>query len=504
MSIDLQTSMNAILSHNKDVQMKVALLNDNYSVLNSLTGRITGSPAYEMNSESDMRRTCALTLSIPAKEQIELDFENTWNRRMVELSCGVYSPETGDYLWYSLGRMLMTSGNTVFNATTQEVKLNLVDLTASIASERGSQMGTTLMIPAGSNVRDSLIAIITTYSPFKLYDICEFPDTIPYDITTNIGDYPIDAIKEILDLFPTYEYFYDATGRFIVRPIPTKINDPIDFSKEFLDNLLISESRDINFADIKNTTEVWGRELNSDYTAMSCVTEGGIRYKVTIDNTFEELVDGESYTILPATDSVVGQTMQIQSTPEYALYTVNGSGTTYTALEAGAMKAGVPYSVKYFEEKFILQGELSVRCIVMEVTSEPSAAIKEAYKVENACENVKWVVNPDSPFACTIQNGFIIGEKKQVLEGGEYDAIYTTQLAYERASYENWLKCRMQDTINVEMLLVPWMEINDKIEYTSPVTGQVGVWLVKGISYEFSTWTMTVNASRFYPYYPWE
>ena len=508
-SAEIQTWLNATRSHNKMIKLKVTLLNENYAEIESLTGKIIGAPSYDMESDSDIRRTCAITLSVPAKEQIQLDFEKTWNKRMVELACGIYSWENKDYIWFKLGRMLMTSGSTTFDATTQEIKLNLVDLMASMTPERGSQIGTSLKFPGGStdvfkgtNVRDALIAIVTTFSPFKLYNICEFEDTIPYDIDIDSGEYPIEAIKAIIDLFPYYEYFYDIDGKFTVRMIPTKIEDPIDFSKEFMDDLLISESRDINFSDVYNTTEIWGRELSSDYTALSCITDGDC-YKVTIDASFEELVDGESYTIMPTTDSVIGQTMKIQDTTEYLIYTSNGSGTQYTPLVAGEMKADVPYSIRYFEEKFVLQGELSVRCIVMEITEEPSQAVKDSYMSNNACNNVEWVVNPDSPFACTIQNGFIQGEKKQVLKGGEYDAIYTTQLAFERARFENWQKCRLQDTIEIEMILVPWMEINDKIEFTSPSREEVGVWLVKGISYDFSRWTMTVNANRFYPYYPW-
>lgn len=497
-----QKAINAIRSHNKVVKLRATLLDENYAVIDSLEGKIAGSPSYEMDADSNIRRTCAITLSIPKKENIAYDFENTWNKRVVELSCGLYSWEDNDYIWFDLGRMLMTSGSTVYDAMTQEVKLNLVDLMANITDDRGSQMGTSLMFYAGTNVQSALIGIITTFSQYKRYNVCEFEDTIPYDVTTDIGDYPIDAITTILDLFPYHEYFYDSTGTFVIRQIPTKISDPIDFHKELLDDLIISESREVDFSEVKNTTEIWGRSLTADYTAISCTTVGTC-YKVYIDDTFTELVQGEKYAIYPTTDSVAGQTMQIQDTLECQIYTANGSGTTYTPIEAGAIKAATVYVLRYYDNKFILEGELNIRAIVQEITEEPSAQAKEAYKTENNCNNVKWVVNPDSPFACTIQNGIITGEIKQVLEGGEYDAIYTTSLAYERANYETWLKCRRQDTVEIEMVLIPWMEINDKIEFTMPSTDEVGVWLVQGISYDFSNWTMNVKANKFYPYYPW-
>lgn len=501
-SESIQKNIDLLRTHSKRIAVKVRLFDDNYIELDSLTGRICEAPSYNIDSESEIRRTCNITLYVPLKDKLNIDFENTWNKRMVELSCGIYSVRNNEYVWYKLGRMLMTNGSTIYDKDRQEINLNLVDLSATLSRERGSQMGSSLKAEAGSNVKDVLTYIIAQYGVYKHTEICEFEDTIPYDISSNIGDYPIDFINDIIKLFPYYEYFYNDEGTFIVRKIPMKVDDPIDFNKEILDDIIISETRDIDFSKIYNTTEICGRDLTSDYTAFDCTTVDSC-YHVIIDESFTELVSGETYTIMPVTDSVIGQTMKIQDTAEYQIYTSDGAGTTYTPITAGAMKSGVPYVIRYFEEKFILEGELTVRAIVQEITEEPSDDIKESYKTENNCDNVEWLVNPDSPFACTIQNGFIRGEKKQVFEGGEYSAIYSTSLAIERASYETWKSCRQQDTIEIEMILVPWMDVNDKIEFTSPSTGEPGVWLVKNISYNFNNWTMTVSACRFYPYYPW-
>lgn len=505
-SDDILHYIRLVRQHNKQIRLKVTLLDENYREVENITGKIKGAPAYDIDSESDIRRTCSITLSIPAKEQMEIDFEKTWNNRMVELSCGIYGWEEKEYTWFDLGRMLMTNGSTVYNATTQEIKLNLVDLMASMTQERGNQIGVETLIPAESQTDGALIGIVTTYSNFKRNDVCSFEDTIPYDLKSNIGDYPIELVRNVLNLFPYYEFFYDSKGVFTVRQIPTKTSDPVDISATVLDDLIISEKKDIDFSVIKNTTELHGRELTGEYTATACVTSGDT-YNVTISNTFSEPISGETFTVVPDSTSVSGQKMKIQETSAYPIVSEASDGVTYTPIAIGAMEAGVPYVLRYFEEKYILQGEFYIRCIVQEITEEPDSEAKEAYKAENNCPNVQWIVNPDSPFACTINpvTNHIQGEMRQVLSGGEYSNIYTTELAYERASYENWKSCRMQDTVDIDMILVPWMDVNDKIEYTSPVSGEIGTWLVKAISYDFNDWTMTVKASRFYPYYPfWE
>lgn len=501
----MQKNLDLLRSHNKIIRMKVTLLDTNYMEVETLTGSITGYPIYDIDGESDIRRTCSLTLCVPAKEQLQLDFEKTWNNRMVELACGIYDIDSSDYVWYNLGRMLMVNGDSRYDATTQEIKLNLVDLTAMMTQERGSQIGETYPFHAGDDPKNLIEGVLSDNTIFSDAEVCEFDDTIPYDVSSNQGDYAIDVLHLIFDLFPYYEFFYRADGKFIVQQIPTKISDPVDIGTNIIDDILISETRQTDFSKIKNTTEIWGRSISGDYIAIDCQTQGD-NYVITIDESFTELVSGETFTVVPLTTSVSGQTMQIQDLPEYAIYTSDGAGTTYTPIEAGAMKGGVAYVLRYFEEKFVLEGELQIRCIVQEITEEPSAAVKEAYKTRHACDNVKWVINPDSPYACTINSvtGQIQGEVRQVFTDGEYENIYTTQLAYERASYENYLACRLQDEIELEMILVPWMDINNKIQYHSPVSGDLMTCLVKAISYDFSDWTMTVKASRFYPYYPWD
>ena len=122
----------------------------------------------------------------------------------------------------------------------------------------------------------------------------------------------------------------------------------------------------------------------------------------------------------------------------------------------------------------------------------------EADRNENDCRTIGYVVNPDSPY--TVDK---IGEIRQVLTGGEYDDITTSQLALERASYENWKKTRLNDGVTLTAVLIPFMEVNKKIEYTSPRTGEKRAYLVKQITMDFASSTMTLELSRFYPYYPW-
>ena len=184
-----------IRSHNKVVRVRATLLDENYKEVDNLTGTIKSSPAYDISSESDIRRTSSITMIVD-KDKLNTDFEKTWIQRMVELSIGVYDRIEDKYIWYSLGRMLMRDSNMTYSLSTREIKMSLVDLMATMTTDRGSQMGLSMKVPAGSNVRNAIIAIVTTFSPFKKYSIPEFEDTVPYDIEAEQNLYP-----EEIDIF---------------------------------------------------------------------------------------------------------------------------------------------------------------------------------------------------------------------------------------------------------------------------------------------------------------
>lgn len=512
-----QRDIELLQSHNKRISVKIILLDDNYQEIDSISGRVR-SASYDISAESDIRRTCSLTMTVAQKTHLNEEFRKTWINRMVELYCGIYDDAESDYRWYPLGRMLMTDGRTTYDATTQDIQLSLVDLMACLTASRGSQMGTDMLIPAGSNIRNVLASIVALFSPYKRYSIPEFEDTVPYDITIAAGRYPYDALKEVLNLFPYYEMFYDHDGVFTVQKIPTKVTDPVEIEDNILDPLLISEVNSVNFSDVKNTTEIWGRSLDALYTSGN-VTTTGTCYNLSIEGV-EALVVGDTYSFSPPANSVAGQTMKINDLTEYGIYTeavavdeetgeavidteTGHYSYTYTPIVAGAMTAGIPYCVRYADSRFILQGELEIHVIVQESKAQPSDRAVQKFKEDNACRDVQWVINPDSPFAC--EENAVFGmdhEIRQVLMDGEYANIYTTELAFERARYENWKKTRLQDTSEISSILIPWLDVNTKISFTSPATGEVGIFLTQTISFDFTKWTMDVKCSRFYPYYP--
>ena len=93
---------------------------------------------------------------------------------------------------------------------------------------------------------------------------------------------------------------------------------------------------------------------------------------------------------------------------------------------------------------------------------------------------------------------------RYVCSGGEYDNIYTNELAEQRARYEIYLHARLHDSINITCVPIYWLDVNQIIEYRLPnnTSKESDYWLVKSISTDVSTdGTQTINAIRYYAEY---
>ena len=110
--------------------------------------------------------------------------------------------------------------------------------------------------------------------------------------------------------------------------------------------------------------------------------------------------------------------------------------------------------------------------------------------------------NPNSPFYIYGN----LGEIRTVLLGGEYDNIYSTDLAMQRAEYELYLRCRLQDQINITCVPIYWLDVNWLIEITLPNKQgkeETNKYIIKSINTTLGVnGTQTMNMMKYYPFYP--
>ena len=129
--------------------------------------------------------------------------------------------------------------------------------------------------------------------------------------------------------------------------------------------------------------------------------------------------------------------------------------------------------------------------------------------------------NPDSPFYVGEINpitGKFENTIRIVLSGGEYDNIYplgdyNTQpdefnsLAQQRANYELYTRCRLQDQIELTCVPVYWLDVNWLTEITLPnkqtQVEEKEYYIIKKINTTLGvSGTQNITMMKYYPFYP--
>lgn len=109
--------------------------------------------------------------------------------------------------------------------------------------------------------------------------------------------------------------------------------------------------------------------------------------------------------------------------------------------------------------------------------------------------------NPQSPFYVDGTAGVI----RIVLSGGEYDNISTNDLAQQRAKYELYLRCKLQDQIQLKCVPIYWLDVNWVVEITLPNKQgkkEKNLYITKKINTTLGVnGTQDITLMRYYPLY---
>lgn len=278
--------------------IRLELLDFQYNIVDELSGNMTKC-SINVDSNSDLRRSCDLgfvvttsTFDIKAGSKIFLD-------KMVRPYVGYENMRTGDIQWYNQGIYLVNNPQWSYNASTNEISMQALDLMSKLTGLRnGNLEGIPTKIAKDENVREAIIKTIEL-GGFTKY-ICEECKTkdgtivpVPYDIEIDVGGTIYDILTGLRDIMPNYQIYFDINGVFHYEPIPLAYDDPVLIDDDLFNNVLISENINTDFESVKNYVEVLGHTWDVDYYSPSDKTtvSGG-----TITPTFADLTSLEDGT----------------------------------------------------------------------------------------------------------------------------------------------------------------------------------------------------------------
>lgn len=288
--------------------IRLELLDFQYNIVDELSGNMTKC-SINVDSNSDLRRSCDLGFVVTTSTFDIKAGSKLWLDKFVRPYVGYENMRTGEIQWYNQGIYLVNNPQWSYNASTNEISMQALDLMSKLTGLRnGNLEGIPTKIAKDENVREAIISTLAL-GGFTKY-VCEECKTkdgtivpVPYDIEIDVGGTVYDILSSLRDIMPNYQIYFDINGVFHYEPIPLAYDDPVLIDDDLFNNVLISENINTDFESVKNYVEVLGHTWDVDYYSPSDKTtvNGGTITPTFVD--LKALEDGTAVGIMLPTDA---------------------------------------------------------------------------------------------------------------------------------------------------------------------------------------------------------
>lgn len=516
-----------ITQHRINYAYRILVLDSDRKVVDTISDFSIDS--FSVDASNGVRRTISVTIN---KKSNIIQYINTYMRFDFQLQVGVYSLRLDDYVWYECGTYSSTAASTNYGASINTVSFNFGDSYVKLDGTRNGQNGgaPTIELPNKDDdgnlivLKNQLINFVKAegVKRYIIEDMGEFygiqannPDYLeyrknnpdwdkqPYDLTFSVGSTNASIIEQLVGLYPNQQAYFDVYDNFCANMIPSCNNNPIELDNSFLQKILLassSESVTYNIQDIKNVTEVWGKDYSIDFYPQTCETQDNVY--VLKDLELGKSTAGNKYIAFkPDTTNIDNMMVSLEGIEDFENRPIYSEFTT-TPIPAGTMIAGETCVIRFVKNAdgdymayFLGKYQPHAICVLTDDASD-SYYTKEYFSKKYNCTNVTLREESGSPF--TIQK---IGEVLDVKTGDTFDSIISESVCAQNAIYQNQISSSMNETITLSTIFIPWLDVNIKVEYKKAQDDEVCQYLVKSISHSPSSGTSSITLQKFYPLY---
>ena len=461
-STQFQTSLQNIQSR----YIRLELLNYQFQTVDSVEGVCT-SGSISIDANSDIRRTGSIVLVVTDSSFEVASGGKIWLDKYVRVWVGTASLITGEVEYTNCGIFIIDAPSYQFNPSTNTLTLSLLDLMAKLTGVRNGYLpGVPVVLSAGENIRQAIIDTLAL-GGFTKYIVEEAPSpgVIPNDLEFSQGATVYDLLAGLRDIYPNYEIFFDVNGVFYYKPIPTGENDPIYIDDTLWSNIVMEENIDVDFQNVKNVIEVYGRTHNpAHFSTETTVSDTTISLTIADVTAYtDDMIYGFTLNNNPG---YTGYSLQINNLTAYPILMSDGQTVADIPAEEGEIYYCVQFKGTYWNYLGHLQSY--------------------GYAEDD---------NPQSPFYI---NG-TVGKIRLPLYGGEYENCFSDDLAQQRAERELWLHTNMNNTIQLNCVPVYWLDVNILVSYTSMRNNINALYMPKSINIGLSpSDNMTVTMIQVY------
>lgn len=309
----LDISVSTCLQPVQQKSIKLEVLDINNNIVDLIEGVCTGG-SISIDSQSAIRRTGNLDFVLTDDLLID-ESSPLWINKKIKVWAGIVNLLTGLTVWYNLGTYTISDPSININISDRTVSINLLDKMAMMDSTLSGQIGSKVIITAGTPISDAIKSTITTLGGETKYLIDTSPYTTPADIEEDIGVTIYDLCKQLSDLYLTWKIFYDVNSIFRFMEIKDGINSSVDFDFSNY-NIIQSISQEINYSNVRNYYKIVGR-LNDDATQYH--KEVSITDALYPNSIFTIEKMGETRKFILQDDDLYTQA-QVDSTCDYYIY----------------------------------------------------------------------------------------------------------------------------------------------------------------------------------------
>ena len=368
------------------IHTKIFLLNFKLQRVEELSGIVLDGASFTIDANSDIRRTCSISL-IPTTSSFNIEEgSNVWIDKYIQIYIGIEDTTNNNEIVYTnMGYYLINNPSETYNATNHILTLNGIDMMAKLTGLRNGNLdGIEYQVKANDKISGAMASSVEL-GGFTKHNIDEPMPTplVPNDIAISIGGTIYDIITQLRDINTNYQTYFDVDGTFWFNKIPSGHNEEVKVTDDIWKAVLIDYSTDVSFENVKNSIEVFGKTQEDGTTPYGFIEE----------------------------------------TNEDSPYYINGTA-----------------------------GKIRLVCI-----------------------------------------------------GGEYDNIFSDELAQDRAKYELYLHCRLQDQISITCVPIYWLDVNWLVELTLPNKqgkDKTNQYIIKNINTTLGTnGTQKITLMKYYPLY---
>lgn len=277
---------NVALQQGRIIHSKIYILNYDLQRVAEIEGVVLDGGTFTIDATSDIRRTCSIQIAptdssfdLIAGDSVEASVKNAnakiWLDKYFQIFIGIEDEKNKRKPVYTnMGIYLIENPQQAYSADSNTLTISGVDMMAKLTGLRNGYLeGIEYQIKQGADIKESMIATlqeakIPKYAISRPSDVAPLSDdgvtstatdTIQADIAISVGDTAYSLLSALNNVNANFQIYFDVDGTFKYNMIPSGHNEPIMVNDELWHKVLISYDRSLDYDNVKNAIEVYGK-----------------------------------------------------------------------------------------------------------------------------------------------------------------------------------------------------------------------------------------------------